>query len=421
MIGMNHPPQTTRKLAPFAPLPWHIAPWHDKSLVMLLSGGSGGGKSRLAAEKMHAYLLKYPGAVGLAVRKTQKATNKSCVPTLWKVMGKARSGIEWNKTDNIFTYPNGSVLYTGGMKDEDQRETIRSIGGEGGVDIIWIEEATALVEEDFNELSARLRHTAADWRQIILTTNPDAPGHWINKRLIIGREASVYYSVAADNPYLPASYFDTLKTLTGTQYQRLVLNKWVQSEGAIYDTFSLGPDGNVTEAAEYDPSLPVAWGVDDGYAMGKGRGTDSYHPRVFLLGQFTAQGGLTIFAEYEACLEVEEVSLANVLAMPYPPPDIAYVDSSAAQLKARIWAKGIQTYGATHVVTEGIKNVRRLICDGQGVRLLRVHPRCEGLINDFQSYEYAESAVAINGERKPAKVNDHHADAVRYLAWKLRF
>ncbi len=409
------------RLAPYAPLDWQLAPLRDKSLTVLLSGGSGGGKSRCAAEKIHAFLLKYPGAIGLAVRKTREAANKSCVPTLWKVMGGVKSGIDWNKSDNIFRYPNGSVLYTGGLKDEDQRESLRSIGGDGGVDIIWIEEATALVEQDYNELLARLRHTAADWRQIILTTNPDAPSHWINQRLIIGREAHVYYSVAMDNPYLPDSYFDTLKTLTGTQYQRLVLNRWVQAEGVVYDNFSLEDDGNVSEEAEYNPNWPIVWGVDDGYAHGGGEGTISHHPRAFVLAQFTPQGGVNIFAEYGATLEVEETSLKNVLEMGYPAPDIAYVDSSAAQLKGRIHNTGIQTFGGTHVVTEGIKNVRRLICDGNGVRLLRVHPRCTRLINEFLSYAYGDNMTAVNGERKPEKVSDHFLDGCRYLCYVLRF
>lgn len=418
MNGMSLQPPKIRKLAPYDPLGWQHAPMRDKSLVMLLVGGSGSGKSRCAAEKMHAYLMKYPGAIGLAVRKTREATNKSCVPTLWKVMGGVRSGVNWNKSDNIFTYPNGSVLYTGGLKDEDQRESIRSIGGEGGVDIIWVEEATSLIEEDYNELLARLRHTAADWRQIILTTNPDAPGHWINKRLIIKREASVYSTVATDNPHLPASYFDTLETLTGTQYQRLVLNKWVQAEGVIYESFSY--EDNVSVDAEYNPYLPVTWGVDDGYARGKGKGTESYHPRVFLLMQFTAQGGINVFAEYYRCLEVEETSLKNVIDMGYPTPDLAYVDSSAAQLKGRIWALGIQTTGATHAVTEGIKNVRRLVCDGKGVRLLKIHPRCEELIEEMQSYSTGDNVAAVVGETKPAKLNDHGPDALRYAAWRLR-
>ena len=99
MIGMI--PIQENEIAPFKPLRWHVPAWRDKSLVMLLSGGSGGGKSELASQKMHGYLLKYPGAIGLAVRKTQSATNQSCVPTLWRVMGGEESGILWN---NRITY-----------------------------------------------------------------------------------------------------------------------------------------------------------------------------------------------------------------------------------------------------------------------------------------------------------------------------
>ena len=416
--------QAPELLAPYTPLPWQLAPLDDKRPVMLLVGGSGGGKSRCAAEKMHAYLLHYAGAVGLIVRKTREAANESCVPTMWKVMGGEKSGINWHKDTNTFHYPNGSVLYTRGLKDEMQRESMRSIGGEGGTDIIWAEEANKITEQDFNELLARNRHTAAHWQQIILTTNPDAPAHWINKRLIIGREASVYNSVATDNPYLPQSYLDNLQTLTGIQYQRLVKNKWVQAEGVIYDKFSAS--FNVTEEAEFNPEWPIAWGVDDGYARGLGKGTEGYHPRVFLLLQYTQQGGINVFAEYYKTMEREEDSLKNVLELPspehpYPAPEIAYVDSSAAQLKGRIWGMGISTHGATHVVTEGIKNMRRLVGDGNGMVLLKIHPRCVELIEEMQSYSTGENTAAVVGEVKPAKVNDHGPDALRYAAWKLRF
>lgn len=409
-------------IAPYKPLPWQLAPLYDTFRVVLLTGAAGGGKSRCAAEKGHAFNLKYPGSTGLMVRKTRDAANKSCVPLMWeKVIGGERSGIRFNRSEHIFHYPNGSTTYTGGMNDESQREAIRSIGSEGGLDWIWVEEANKLTEKDFNELVARLRGTAAPWRQIILNTNPDYPAHWINQRLIVGREAHVYYSSAKDNPYLPSEYLQTLETLTGVQYQRLVLGLWVQAEGVVYDNFSLQENGNVTDEAEYNPDWPVVWGVDDGYAMGEGKGTMSYHPRVFLLAQYTPQGGLNIFAEYYRCLEVEETSLKTVLEMEYPPPQVAYVDSSAAQLKARIHMMGVQTVSATHVVTEGIKNVRRLICDGNGVRLLKIHPRCKELINEFQSYSYGDSDASVNGERKPLKLNDHGLDSCRYLATRLRY
>lgn len=408
-------------LALYDPLDWQLAPLRDKSLILLLTGGAGGGKSRTAGEKGHAINLKYPGATGLIVRKTREAANRSCVPMMWEtVIGGERSGVTFNRSDMIFRYPNGSVIYTGGMKDEGQRESIRSIGGKGALDWIWVEEANKLTWEDYQELKVRLRGTAAAFRQMILSTNPDAPNHWINQKLILGGEASVHVSRAQDNPHNPSDYLSILATLTGTQKDRLVDAKWVQGEGVIYDSFSVLPDGNVTTEAEYNPDLPIVWGVDDGYAYGAGPGTESHHPRVFLLGQDTPQGGIHIFAEYYATLEVEEKSLSNVLALPYPPADVAYVDSSAAQLKTRIQDESIQTSGATHVVTEGLKNVRRLICDGNAVRLLKIHPRCTHLINEMQSYSTGENTTAIVGETKPMKKNDHGPDALRYMTWRLR-
>jgi phage terminase large subunit len=419
MTGTN--PQEI-SLAPYAPLPWQYPVLRDKSEVVLLTGGAGGGKSRTYAEKVHMYLQKYPGATGLMIRKTREAATRSCVPMMWEtVIGGVRSGVQFNRSESFFRYPNGSVLYTGGMKDDEQRQAIRSIGGKGAVDIIWVEEANKITLEDYQELLARLRGTAASWQQIGLTTNPDYPLHWINQRLIIGGEARVYYSDATLNTYNSPQYIGRLKTLTGTQKQRLVDGKWVQAEGVIYENFDIYDGGNVTDEADYNPDWPIVWGVDDGYAQGKGKGSDSYHPRVFLLCQYTPTGGLNVFAEYYKTQELPELSLKNVLEMPYPTPEIAYVDSSAAELKTRIWTKSIQTLGATHKVTEGIKNLRRLIGDGNGVRLLKVHPRCVELIGEMQSYSKAESVVAVVGEPKPAKVNDHGPDALRYAAWRLRF
>ncbi len=409
-----------RLLAPYKPLQWQIAPFKDKSKVMLLTGGAGGGKSRIAGEKINAYLWKYAGATGLIVRKAREFVTKSAVPFMWQTVMGHDPRIIHNSSASMFKYPNGSVLYYGGMLDDKQRESIRSIGGTGGVDIIWMEEANAFTEHDYEELLGRLRGTASSWRQIILSTNPDAPNHWINKRLILDRQASVYYSRNDDNPNNPSDYQQTLELMTGVQYQRMVLGQWVQAEGIVFDSFSI--EHNVSESAEYDPANGgVIWGVDDGYALGGGVGSMSYHPRVVLFAQFTAQGGVNVFAEYNATQEVSETTLSNALAYPYPVPDIAYIDSSASELKMRIWQLGIQTYGATHKVSEGIKNVRRLICDGQGVRLLKVHPRCKNLISEFQSYQYSSNGVVENGEPKPLKMNDHNLDALRYLTYVLRY
>ena len=409
-----------KPLALYNPLPWHLAPLRDKSPIVLLTGSAGGGKSRCAAEKTHAFCLKYPGAMALVLRKAREWVSKSAVPFLAYTVISNDPRVRLLKSESRFVYDNGSVLAWGGMKDDSQREALRSIGHDGALDYVWMEEANAFELSDYEELLGRMRGKSADWRQIILTTNPDAPNHWINQRLIIGGEAHVYYSSAHDNPYNPADYIDTLAKLTGVRHDRLVRGLWVQAEGAIFDNFSI--EHNVSAGADYNPALEVIWGVDDGYAQGEGPGTASYHPRVILMAQETAQGGVNVFAEYYHTGELSERTLDNVISWPYALPTAAFVDSSALELKARIWERNVQTVSATHRVSEGIKNVRRLIADGQGVRLLQIHPRCSNLIREMQSYRYDPNSSAVDaGEPKPYKLDDHGPDALRYLCWHLRY
>lgn len=246
-------PAKTKYIAPYQPYPWQVAFWRDRSRVVLLTGSAGGGKSRAGLEKIHAYMLKYPGATGLMLRKAREYALKSLVPMMWRtVMGQSEL-FRMVKSETMFEYPNGSVLYWGGMKDDNQREAIRSIGGDGGLDFILVEEANAFTEDDFNELLARLRGHAAPWRQIVLMTNPDAPSHWIYKRLIQGKQASVHTSSAADNPANPADYLETLAGLTGVLGLRLRDGLWVHAEGAVYGDY----DSAVHVIDWFDP--PKSW------------------------------------------------------------------------------------------------------------------------------------------------------------------
>lgn len=399
-------------------LPWQVPAWDDESLILLLTGSAGGGKSHFAGTKLHWTLRTYPESMAVMVRKTRESMVNSTVLFMARSVIGNDPTVKHKPSQHRFEYSNGSILAYGGMADEQQREQIRSIGLKGGLDRIWVEEANKLTEEDFNELLPRLRGNATPYRQIMPSTNPDAPLHWINVRLIIGKQASVYFSSARDNPHNPPDYLKTLDMLTGVQYERLVLGKWAQAEGVIYDNWS---SENVTEDAEYDPDKPVMWGVDDGYAHGQGIGTASYHPRVVVMAQKTAIGGVNIFAEYVATGELPETSIERIESLGYKKPSGAYIDSSAVELRARLWAKNISTMGATHEVVEGIKNMRRFICDGQGVRLLHVHPRCTNFINEILSYRYDENIKAINGELRPSKLSDHLMDSARYLLWSFLY
>lgn len=382
---------------------------------MLLTGAAGGGKSRLAAEKLHGFCLRYPGAMAMVLRKERSTLTNSTLPMLEREVIGADPRVRHAISKHRYEYANGSALIYGGMADDEQRENVRSMS----LDIVWMEEATRFNEPDYNELLARMRGNAANWRQIIGTTNPDAPTHWIKRRLIDGLEARVYMSAAADNPYNPEQYAAALESMTGIQRQRLLEGKWTQAEGVIYDNWS---HENITLDAEYNPDYgAVYWGMDDGYVYGGGPGTLSYHPRVVLLAQITPVGGLNVFAEYYRTLELAETTITNVRALGYPDPEMVYVDSSAAELRARLTSEGLSNVGATHTVAEGIKNLRRMICDGNGQRLFRAHPRCANLIRELQTYRYSDSTAGVSaGEPKPEKLDDHGCDCGRYLTWPMR-
>ena len=409
----------------FTALPWQIAPWKDKAPTILLTGSAGGGKSHIALEKINAYCLKYPGSFALLLRKVKVSMTSGSALFFDDIVTVSTeenpiSGVRHLPSKSRFEYANGSIVAYMGLEDKKQRDRLKSIGRAGGVDVVFMEEATEFVEDDFNAVIARMRGNAAPWRQIMLACNPDAPTHWIYTRLIQGGGAAVYYSGATDNTHNPATYLKTLETLTGTARKRLFEGQWAQATGLVYEVWSDGPeDGNVTEAAEYEPGAgPVFWGVDDGYSGKMDPISKTYtansHPRTFLLCQLRNDGRLCLFGEVYRVKTFADQHTREVIDLGYPFPDYAAVDKSAAQLKGIMREMGIDVVNGPASVEESIKEARGWIgADQNGRRRLLVHPRCRHFRAEMLSYIYDD-----NG--KPVKQYDHGPDAIRYLIWRLR-
>jgi phage terminase large subunit len=403
MIGMT---PMTNNLAPYQPLPWQIEPWMDKSRIILITGSAGGGKSRVAAEKVHAYMLKYPGAMGLILRKTRQSIRNSTALFLETTVIGHDPGVTHNKSNFRFEYANGSILVYGGMANEEQREQIRSIGMAGGVDIIWMEEATRFSEADFNEVLARLRGSAAPWRQIILTTNPGGPNHWIKRRLIDAQQGRVFKSTAHDNPHNPPDYLEALKLMTGLQAQRLRDGLWVQAEGVVYSTFD---DENITDL-EPDPTKEIELAFDDGYI----------DPRAILFVQRTSDQVL-VFDEIYHSKHLAQTCVQEVIQKcedhGWGLPVLAVGSPEAIELRQRFRLANIPVRKKVHKIVDGINVVRGLIRDGNGKRTLQVHHRCKNLLNELQSdYKYPETGSRRDDEI-PIDKSNHAADALRYWCY----
>lgn len=228
------------------------------------------------------------------------------------------------------------------------------------------------------------------------------------------------------NPTRPADFRD--KLLDGTressgvyrEYPENAIEAFTHAAGLIFDNWRDGPDdGNVSEAADYVPDGGmILYAIDDGYVGSidpvSGHYTANSHPRVFLFCQLRPTGQLCVFAEHYAVTVVEDQHIEQVLQEPYPEPDFAVVDKSAAQLRGRLQAIGIYTRNGPSSVDESIKELRRWIAkDGNDRRRLLVHPRCRHLRFEFTAYRYDDN-------ERPVKAHDHGIDAIRYLCWNLR-
>ena len=375
--------------------------------------------SRLCAEKAHAFCLKYPGAMALAVRKTRESMNNSTVLFIQRAVIGDDPRVTFVPSKSRFEYWNGSILAWGGMNDDKQREQIRSIGQDGGLDFVWMEEATRFVEDDLNEVLGRMRGKAAPWMQVILSTNPDAPSHWIKKRLIDGGEAAVYYSSASDNSHNPAQYVDNLGKLTGVLGERLREGRWVQAEGAIYfdfrdevhtiEPFVIPANWRRIRSVDFgytNPFVAQWWAVDDDDRM--------YLYREIYMTNRTVRSHTERIAELSRGERIE-----------------ATVADHDAEDRATMAEGGVKTTAAKKAVSVGIQEVMdRLKVAGDGRPRLFIFRGATVEID--QSLEERKLPVSTLEEmtlytwedkakkEQPVKEHDHGMDAMRYAAMYLK-
>lgn len=406
----------------YHPLPWQEKPYEDQSKILLLTGSAGGGKSRVAAEKIHRNMLRYPGATGLVVRKAREFVTKSAVQLLHRKVMVDDHRVKINKSSSYFEYTNGSLLFWGGLKDDNQREAIRSMGQDGAFDFIWVEEANALSERDYLELLSRLRGTAADWRQLMLTTNPDSPMHWIKRRLIDDGEATVYRSSAKDNPNNPDDYIDTLEMLTGVQYQRLVLGKWVAAEGQVYDDFN--EEIHIIEPFD----IPADWkryrSIDFGYR----------NPFVCQWWALDHDDRLYMYREIYMTGRTVKEHAEQINRLSEGERYVATIADHDASDRATLRENGISTIAARKDVRVGIEKVQqRLKVQPDGLpRLFYVQgalvekdttleaankPTCT--VQEYPGYVFPDTKQHKNEDENPVKVDDHGLDDTRYMVMEI--
>lgn len=297
----------------------------------------------------------------------------------------------------------GRTVHLVGAADTRAEGRLRGLTAQLG----YVDEATLLPEGFWTQLLARLSVPGA---RLYATTNPDSPRHWL-KTQYIDRAGELnlrqWHFKLADNPSLSPEYVaDLTAEYVGLWKRRMIDGAWVVAEGAIYDMWD--------EAAHVVTALPEMrryWvGLDYGTtnpfaALLLGEGVDG---RLYVCSEWRHSSREThrsmTDAQYSAALRTWVQSLDVT-------PEWTFIDPSAASFITQLWQDGHPGITrATNDVLDGIRSVSSLLAAG----LLYVHESCEGLLTELPGYSWDPKATQ-RGEDKPLKINDHSADALRYV------
>jgi hypothetical protein len=401
---------------------------------VLLSGPAGTGKSRACLERLHAVAQAHPGMRGLIVRKTQASLGNTALVT-WRehvipdelAAGRVTYYGGSPEKPPQYRYSNGSRVELGGM---DRASKVMS----SEYDVIYVQEAIELVEDDWEALTTRLRNGRAPNQQIIADTNPDRPTHWLRQRADRG-VTTLLESRHEDNPRLfdddgrateqGRVYLSRLDALTGPRHARLRRGLWVAAEGVIYE--------------EYDPAVHLVdrfappdtwtrwWAVDFGFV----------NPFVWQDWAEDGDGRLFLVREIYHTRRLVEDHAKQILAAVRdsdgewvePRPRAIVCDHNAEDRATLERHLGMSTVAATKTVSDGIQAVQarlRPVGDGRPRLFLMRDAVVERDSELVEARKPASTAEEITGyvwdtgagkalKEVPLKVDDHGMDAKRYL------
>ena len=357
-------------------------------------GGAGSGKSVFIAQKLILKALKSKRKV-LIIRKTLNSQKDSC----WRLILEQLSDLNIRHmckvriTDFAIELPNGSVMLFKGLDDS---ERIKSIVG---ITDIWIEEATELIEEDFDQLDLRLR-ARADSLQMFVSFNPISKVNyvyrkWFAETAVVGDDTLIVKTTYKDNRFLPEEYIQSLenKIHTNPTYYRIyALGEFCSLDKLVYNNWRV-------QAFEPPADGKLIVGLDFGFT----------NDPTAIVASIVKGDDIYVFREYTGTGKTNQQIAEIITNMGFAKSTII-ADSAEPKSVAEIRRCGIMRIRESQKGKDSIiHGIQRL----QGYNLI-VHPSCENIIMELENYSWIKDKLTGEYTNKPVDMFNHSLDALRY-------
>ncbi|MDX8417910.1 PBSX family phage terminase large subunit [Absicoccus intestinalis] len=236
-------------------------PDQSKCRYVVMKGSAGSGKSVDTAQHYILRLMKDKGRNLLCVRKVDVTNRDSTFAELQGAIFRM-FGDKWerywriNQSNMIMECrSNNNQIIFRGMKDDNQRERLKSITFKRGkLTDVWIEEATELMQSDFEIIDDRLRGVLppGQFYQIRMTFNPVSASHWIKAQFFDRKDPDVFThsSTYRENRFIDEGYYRRMerrKEVDPEGYRIYGLGEWGETGGLILhnyvvEDFNISPE-----------------------------------------------------------------------------------------------------------------------------------------------------------------------------------
>ena len=371
-------------------------------------GGASSGKSHGVVQKVVLKALKrwnHPRKV-LWLRKVDRTIKDSiftdvidCLST-WQLLPLCKV----NNSDRTIHLPNGAVFLFKGMDDPEKIKSIK------GLSDVVMEEASEFNQDDFTQLTLRLREPKHKQRQLFCMFNPVSKLNWTYKQWfapeaeVNPERVAIHQSTYKDNHFLDADNIRTIENLKQTNpayYKIYTLGEFATLDKLVFPAFE-----KRRLNLRVLSNLPSYFGLDFGYTNDE---TAFMHVKV-------DESTRRIYV-------VEEYAKHGMLN-----DDIARIIKQMGYSKEIITADAAEPKSIAEIKRDGISRIRpakkgkdSII---QGISFMQqyhlvVDDRCVKTIEELENYTYKKDKQTNEYTNEPVDSYNHEIDAIRYALTEI--
>lgn len=340
-------------------------------------GSTRSSKTYSLCQVIIVYCLSNPNKLVSIVRKSFPSLRATVYRDMIDIMTELKIYDEkrHNKTENIYTFANGSKVEFFSL-DDSQKVRGRKR------DLLWANESNELSFEEFNQLNFRTTE------KLFFDFNPSDSEHWLYD-LLEKENAKLIHSTYRDNSFLSKDLIREIEELINVDqdyYNIYALGLPSRSNHTIFNH----QKPYAEDIVEYDE---IIYGLDFGFQ----------HPTAMIKCSFKENMAFVEETIYESYLTTEDL-LEKMKSLNISKSTKIICDYARPEIIEELRRAGYNCHNAIKNVKEGIDAVKsyRLFYHHQSINIAK----------EFRNYKWKVIGERIQDE--PVKLWDDAMDAIRY-------